>query len=83
MTRLIYRGFEHDGFRAPVVRQRHDLIYRGVRHDGLASLSAVDRAGVILIYRGVRHGAPERAAMEPGVLTGADTSVAKALPRYA
>jgi hypothetical protein len=63
MTRMIYRGFEHEGATERLANLRHALIYRGFPHEGLASLQSGDQTAVRLIYRGFWHGAPDLAAI--------------------
>jgi hypothetical protein len=57
MAQMIYRGFEHDGTRMPIVRFEQNLVYRGVSHKGQSDEPYSDCSAVSLIYRGVAHGA--------------------------
>lgn len=59
MTKMIYRGFEHDSINVKLSKRQHDMIYRGVRHDGLAAPQTTVRTDVPLIYRGFWHGASD------------------------
>ncbi|MDP2079642.1 MAG: hypothetical protein U0934_11665 [Pseudotabrizicola sp.] len=69
MTRLIYRGFEHDGIDLRAVSSPQDLIYRGVLHSGLSEQSGHRPASVQLLYRGYLHNGTGNGAILPAART--------------